>query len=97
MPHDLQELKYLLDHSPVETRVNLAKIIEPPHSDLSKSDNLCDHINFLYKGPVGQFIPPHPSYKQIVTNVADRINEVCPGSIDWNKLVHGTSWDQLAA
>lgn len=97
MPHDLQELKYLLDNSPVETRINLAKIIDPPHSDLSKPDNLCDHVNFLSQGGLAQFFPPYPSYKQIVTNVADQINIVCPGAIDWEKLVHETSWKQLAA
>jgi uncharacterized protein YaaW (UPF0174 family) len=86
--NNLLHVKNLLDSASEEDRKNLQAIIGAGFG--SSSELLCDHLNYLHGGFIGQLIN-RKSYKQLVTDVADRVK------IDWPSLLNGRHWDDLGA
>jgi uncharacterized protein YaaW (UPF0174 family) len=86
--NNLIELRTLLDKASPEDRANLAKIIKSCFGDTP--EHLCDHIQFLRAGVVGQLFD-NRDYKKLVTDIADHIQ------IDWSGLLRGRQWSDLSA
>jgi hypothetical protein len=82
----LAELYYFLEGVPEEDRTNLQTVIGANFGNSPKC--LCDHFIYLRDGAIGQIFSPR-SYKQLVTDVADRVG------IDWNSLCQERTWEQL--
>ncbi|MGB3492876.1 MAG: hypothetical protein WBA57_09120 [Elainellaceae cyanobacterium] len=82
----MKELYSLLSFANREQRANLSKLINAGFGDSPQS--LCDHLKFLRAGAIGQ-VCADPSWKQIVTDVADHIR------IDWQATLEGRSWREL--
>jgi hypothetical protein len=88
MPNKLTELEGLLQRASRDSRKELGQIIEAPFGN--GAGLLCDHLIFLRSGAVGQIFDGR-NYKQLVTDVADRVG------IDWNTCLAGLSWKNLKA
>lgn len=97
MPHNLQELRMLLDAASSEHREALAEIIKVPFGN--SPDQLCDHLSFLRGGALGQFFCS--DYKQLVTDVADRVRinwtVVAPTPQLWKALTAEQIEDAIVA
>lgn len=68
-------------------RQNLASALDSSFG--SAPETLCNHIRYLKGGSIGQLFGC-PSWKQIVTDVADHIG------LDWSALLQGRTWSDLA-
>jgi hypothetical protein len=88
MPNNLGELEALLDKSSDDSRNKLGEVIEAPFGN--NAGLLCDHLIFLRNGAIGQLFDRR-DYKQLVTDVADRVG------INWNAHLGLSSWDQLTS
>lgn len=89
MPHGMTQLKNVLEEAAAIQREELATIIDAPFAPFEASpDKLCDHLNFLRHGSIGQ-LTTRSSYKQLVTDVADRLE------IDWGKVCNTRHWDDV--
>lgn len=86
--NNLLHIRNLLDSASEEDRKNLQVIIGAGYG--SSSELLCDHLNYLHGGFLGQLINRN-SYKQLVTDVADHVK------IDWKPLLNGRRWDELGS
>ena len=86
--NNLPELRALLDRASAEDRANLQRVIGAGFGD--SPELLCDHIQFLRAGVIGQFLD-NRDYKQLVTDVADHVQ------IDWPALLRGRQWSDLFA
>ena len=87
MPNNLAELEELLGRSSNDSRNRLGQLIEAPFG--SSAGLLCDHLIYLRSGAVGQIFDGR-DYKQLVTDVADRVG------INWNSLLGMSSWEHLS-
>src|SRR5437016_7697768 len=86
--NNLPELRALLDRASAEDRANLQRVVGAGFGD--SPELLCDHIQFLRAGVIGQFLD-NRDYKQLVTDVADHVQ------IDWPALLRGRQWSDLFA
>ncbi len=86
--NNLSELRKLLDRASADDRANLQRIIGAGFGDTSEL--LCDHLQFLRAGVIGQALDRR-DYKKLVTDVADYIQ------IDWPALLRGRTWSDLSA
>jgi len=86
--NNLSELRALLDRASADDRANFQNLIGAGFGDTPEL--LCDHIQFLRAGVLGQFLD-NRDYKQLVTDVADQIH------IDWSALLRGRHWSDLSA
>jgi uncharacterized protein YaaW (UPF0174 family) len=84
--NNLLHVKNLLDSASEEDRKNFQVIIGGGYG--SSSELLCNHLNYLHGGFVGQLFN-RKSYKQLVTDVADHVK------IDWQSLLDGRHWDDI--
>ena len=92
---NLLELKQLLDGADVRTRTDLAEIVDCGFG--SDPETLCNHVQFLRHGYLGQWFMKD-DYKQLVTDVADRITVTWQlTGFNWALLVDRTPWKQLSA
>jgi uncharacterized protein YaaW (UPF0174 family) len=83
----MQEFYEIVSSATEEQRQNLA---EMTNSGLGSSPEiLCNHIRYLRGGSIGQLFC-NTSWKQIVTDVADRIG------ISWSDILNGRTWNDLS-
>lgn len=82
----MQEFYEILSSATEEQRQNLAELTNSGFG--SSSEILCNHIRYLRGGSIGQLFC-NTSWKQIVTDVADR---VC---INWSVTLNGRTWHEL--
>jgi hypothetical protein len=82
----MKELRHVIESSTRKHRQNLAKITNASFGD--STDSLCNQIKFLRYGAIGQMFAD-PSWKQIVTDVADHI------VIDWVQVRDGRKWKDV--
>jgi uncharacterized protein YaaW (UPF0174 family) len=83
----MQEFYDLVSAASEEQRQNLAVAIDSSFG--SAPETLCNHIRYLKGGSIGQLFGC-PSWKQIVTDVADHVG------LDWSALLQGRTWLDLA-
>ncbi|MBW4472547.1 MAG: hypothetical protein KME45_19565 [Stenomitos rutilans HA7619-LM2] len=86
MPHNLQELRLLLESTSQKHLNALGSIIGTPFGN--SPELICDHVSFLRHGTMGQLFDKR-DYKQLVTDVADRVR------IDWSRVIQGTTWAEI--
>lgn len=82
----MKELRHVIESTTGKHRQNLAKLTGASFGD--SPDSLCNQIKFLRYGAIGQMFAD-PSWKQIVTDVADHI------VIDWEEVRDGRKWKDL--
>lgn len=82
----MKELRHVIESTTRKHRKNLAELTNASFGD--SPDSLCNQIKFLRYGAIGQMFAD-PSWKQIVTDVADHI------VIDWEKVRDGRKWDNV--
>jgi hypothetical protein len=88
MPNKFRELELLLARTSQEYRRGLHEIIGAPAGDSPAA--LCDHLGFLRAGAAGK-VPVHSDYKQLVTDIADKVH------LDWASLIGRGEWAALSS
>jgi uncharacterized protein YaaW (UPF0174 family) len=83
----VQEFYEIVSLATEEQRQNLAELTNSGFG--SSPDTLCNHIRYLRGGSIGQLFC-NTSWKQVVTDVADRIG------INWSEILNGRKWDDLS-
>jgi uncharacterized protein YaaW (UPF0174 family) len=83
----MQEFYEIISSASEEQRQNLAEMTNSGFGSSPKI--LCDHIQYLRSGSIGQFFHT-TSWKQIVTDVADKIG------INWPETLNGRTWHELS-
>jgi uncharacterized protein YaaW (UPF0174 family) len=83
----MQEIYEIISSASEEQRQNLAEMTNSGFGSSPKI--LCDHIQYLRSGSIGQFFHT-TSWKQIVTDVADQIG------INWPETLNGRTWHELS-
>lgn len=82
----MQEFYEIVSSATEEQRQNLAELIGSGFGN--SSEVLCSHIRYLRSGGIGQFFC-HSPWKQIVTDVADKLG------INWPEVLDGRAWHEL--
>lgn len=82
----MKELRHVIESTTRKHRQNLAKLTDASFGD--SPDSLCNQIKFLRYGAIGQMFAD-PSWKQIITDVADHI------VIDWVAVRDGRKWKDV--
>jgi uncharacterized protein YaaW (UPF0174 family) len=82
----MKEFLKIVEKAGKKHRKNLAELTNSGFGD--PPETLCNHIKFLRYGAIGQMFAD-PSWKQIVTDVADHI------VIDWVKVRDGRKWEDV--
>jgi uncharacterized protein YaaW (UPF0174 family) len=83
----MQEFYKIVNSATEEQRQNLAKMTNSGFG--SSPEILCNHIRYLRRGSIGQLFQ-HTSWKQIVTDVADRVG------VNWSEVLNGLTWNDLS-
>ncbi len=83
----MQEFYEIVSSATEEQRQNLAEMTNSGFG--SSPEILCNHIRYLRGGSIGQLFC-NTSWKQIVTDVADRIG------ISWSDILNGRTWNDLS-
>ncbi|MCU0565788.1 MAG: hypothetical protein MUF49_04255 [Oculatellaceae cyanobacterium Prado106] len=82
----MEELYKILESATREQRKNLAELTDSAFGD--DPGTLCNHVKYLKAGTIGQLFC-NDSWKQVVTDVADRIG------LDWAGEFGDRSWHHL--
>lgn len=88
MPHNYKELEALLELTSEYNRNTLGAIIDTPFGNAPSL--LCDHLSYLKAGMLGQIFDSR-DYKQLVTDIADRIK------LDWSHIIKTKCWSDLSS